>query len=254
LELTKNYSTKETDYFNLPSLSTRKRYRNALTTFIFAFLTSTDTTKTQYRFPFTDLQKSAVRNTILAVGLVRQVGGKIRDGVHTVVEIPEKTPLPLLPLHTGRHAWNTVGLGLATPQLREASVSIGGLRDVDRSSPARTRLQLACVSGSSDTTPMDTRSAMCLGRLDVLRGRRTRRTILGSACGTHVSSGGGAGLLPQCCDPYHRPRGARTATRHAPRTRAAAGCTPRHASTSRGRTHGTCEMRVSKDERGREDG
>lgn len=58
----KNYSTKETDYFNMPSLSTRNRYRNTLTAFTFALLTSTDTNKTQYRFPFTDFQKSAVRN------------------------------------------------------------------------------------------------------------------------------------------------------------------------------------------------
>ncbi|KAJ6530762.1 hypothetical protein B0H19DRAFT_1384645 [Mycena capillaripes] len=60
--LTECPRTKETDYFNMPSLSTRNRYRNTLTTFTFALLTSTDTNKTQYRFPLTDLQKSAVRN------------------------------------------------------------------------------------------------------------------------------------------------------------------------------------------------
>jgi hypothetical protein len=56
------YSTKETDYFNLPSLPTRNRYRNTLTALAFALLASADTNKTQYRFPLTDLQKSAVRN------------------------------------------------------------------------------------------------------------------------------------------------------------------------------------------------
>ncbi|KAJ7672958.1 hypothetical protein B0H14DRAFT_2656995 [Mycena olivaceomarginata] len=54
-----NQSTKETDYFNLPSLPTRNRYRNTLTAFTFALLTSADTNKTQYRFPLADLQKSA---------------------------------------------------------------------------------------------------------------------------------------------------------------------------------------------------
>ncbi|KAJ7315571.1 hypothetical protein DFH08DRAFT_820491 [Mycena albidolilacea] len=67
------------------------------------------------------------------------------------------------------------------------------------------------------------------------------------AYGTHASSGEGAGLLHT----YHCPRGARTSTRHAPRTRAAAGCTPRHASTSRGRIRGTYAMCVSGDEWGR---
>ncbi|KAJ7858035.1 hypothetical protein B0H14DRAFT_3447549 [Mycena olivaceomarginata] len=60
--LTESPRTKETDYFNLPSLPTRNRYRNTLTAFTFALLTSADTNKTQYRFPLADLQKSAVRN------------------------------------------------------------------------------------------------------------------------------------------------------------------------------------------------
>jgi hypothetical protein len=83
-------------------------------------------------------------------------------------------------------------------------------------------------------------------RIEDERKRRTCKTISWSAYGTHVSSGGGTGLLHT----YHRPRGARILTRHAPRTCTAAGCTPRHASTSRGRIRGTYAMCVSKEERG----
>ncbi|KAJ7246621.1 hypothetical protein C8J57DRAFT_1523323 [Mycena rebaudengoi] len=46
--LTESPRTRETDYFNLPSVATRNRYRNTLTAFAFALLTSTDTDKTPY--------------------------------------------------------------------------------------------------------------------------------------------------------------------------------------------------------------
>ncbi|KAJ7234950.1 hypothetical protein C8J57DRAFT_1728927 [Mycena rebaudengoi] len=46
--LTESPRTKETDYFNLPSVATRNRYRNTLTAFAFALLTSTNTDKTPY--------------------------------------------------------------------------------------------------------------------------------------------------------------------------------------------------------------